>query len=86
MKNCGCGQKFSVDHERQWTSGGLIHKRHDRVKDIVPKILDSVAYDVQIEPALQPLTGEVLGQGKIQHGDSGREARTSKCRREVRDF
>ena len=43
----------------QWTTGGLIHKRHDRV-NIVSKMSDSVAYDAQIEPALQPLTGEVL--------------------------
>ena len=25
--NCGCGQKFDVDHELQCTTGGFIHKR-----------------------------------------------------------
>ena len=58
--NCGCGKKFDADHEMHCTTGGFIHKRHDGVKDIIAKILDDVAYDVQTEPPLQPLTGEVL--------------------------
>jgi hypothetical protein len=69
--NCGCGQKFDVDHEMQCTTGGFIHKRHDGIKDIVAKMLDSVAYDVQIEPALQPLTGEVLPRS-ANSDDEGR--------------
>ena len=55
----------------QCTTGGFIHKRHDGVKDIVAKMLDSVAYDVQIEPALQPLTGEVLPRS-ANSDDEGR--------------
>ena len=41
-------------------TGGFIHKRHDGVRDVIAKIVNEVAYDVQTEPALQPLTGENL--------------------------
>ena len=58
--NCGCGKKFEIDHEMQCSKGGFIYKRHDGVRDVIAKILDDVAYDVQTEPPLQPLTGEVL--------------------------
>ena len=58
--NCACGKKFEVDHAMNCTTGGFIHKRHDGVRDVVAKILNEVAYDVETEPPLQPLTGENL--------------------------
>ena len=58
--NCVCSQKFEVDHAMTCATGGFIHKRHDGVRDVVAKIIDDVAYDVQTEPHLQPLTGEIL--------------------------
>ena len=57
---CVCGKKFSVDHAMQCVNGGFIHKRHDRIRDALAKLLDDVAYDVRIEPPLEPLTGEEL--------------------------
>ena len=44
----------------QCINGGFIHKRHDRIRDALAKLLDEVAYDVRIEPPLEPLTGEEL--------------------------
>ena len=65
--NCGCGKKFDVDHEIQCPTGGFVHKRHDGVRDILAKILNNVAYDVETEPALEILTGEQLGtQANLQ--------------------
>ena len=58
--NCVCSKKFDVDHAMTCSTGGFIHKRHDGVRDVVAKIIEDVAYDVQTEPHLQPLTGEVL--------------------------
>ena len=38
-------------------------KRHDKIRDMVAELIDTVAYDVRVEPPLQPLTGEKLGDG-----------------------
>ena len=35
-------------------------RRHNRIRDLFAKLLDDVATGVHIEPALQPLTGEIL--------------------------
>ena len=40
--------------------GGFNQRRHDRLRDMIAEMVDGVAYDVQIEPPLQPLTGEKL--------------------------
>ena len=59
--NCACRKsKFDADHSLQCTTGGFIHKRHDKVRDAFAKLLNDVAYDVRVEPPLQPLTGESL--------------------------
>ena len=61
--NCACKKsKFDADHALQCTTGGFIHKRHDRVRDAFAKLLNDVAYDVRVEPPLQPLTGESLNR------------------------
>ena len=55
-------KKFEIDHAMNCLTGGFIHKRHDGVRDVIAKVLNEVAYDVETEPALQPLTGENLPQ------------------------
>ena len=58
---CVCKRsKFDVDHALQCTTGGFIHKRHDRIRDVFAKLLSDVSYDIRVEPPLQPLTGETL--------------------------
>ena len=58
--NCVCKERFNIDHAMQCVNGGFVHKRHDRVRDMFAKLLDDVAYDVRIEPPLEPLSGEKL--------------------------
>ena len=58
--SCACGKQFEPDHALSCMKGGYIHRRHDNIRDIIAKVLDEVAYDVEIEPNLQPLTGEQL--------------------------
>ena len=59
--NCACKRsKFDQDHAMQCATGGFIKKRHDRIRDMLAKLLDDVAYDVRVEPPLQALTGEEL--------------------------
>ena len=37
---------------------GFINIRHNDVRDLTAKLLSEVCHDVQIEPALLPLTGK----------------------------
>ena len=40
--------------------GGLVHSRHDDVRDLFATLLKDVCHDVEVEPHLETLTGEVL--------------------------
>ena len=60
---CVCGKPFSMDHAMQCLNGGYVNRRHNQIRDIFAKLLDEVAYGVEIEPRLQPLSGEVLPAG-----------------------
>ena len=57
---CACGKPFTVDHALSCLKGGFIHRRHDEIRDLLAAAISDVAYDVSTEPALAPLTGEVL--------------------------
>ena len=43
--------------------GGLVIQRHNEIRDLQAELLDMVCYDVQVEPALQPITGKELARG-----------------------
>ena len=45
-------------------------RRHNRLRDMFAELLDQVANEVQIEPPLEPLTGEVLPTGTIIKRDA----------------
>ena len=60
---CQCGHDFTMDHAMQCQLGGYVHRRHDHIRDLFAKLLDVVADGVEIEPRLQPLSGEVLPPG-----------------------
>ena len=57
---CACGKQFSVDHAMSCLKGGFIHQRHDDIRDLFGQLATEVSHDVEIEPALLPLTGEQL--------------------------
>ena len=57
---CVCNKEFSPDHAMQCLNGGFVHKRHDGIRDALAKVINEIAYDVRIEPPLEPLTGEDL--------------------------
>ena len=40
--------------------GGFVHRRHDEVRDLFASLLQDVCHDVEVEPHLQTLTGEIL--------------------------
>ena len=57
---CAYGKQFDIDHAMSRLEGGFIHQRHDIVRDALAKFFSEVCTYVKIEPALMPLTGEVL--------------------------
>ena len=63
---CVCGSMFTVDYAMIYQRGGLVIQRHNEIRDLQAELLDMVCYDVQVEPALQPITGEELVRGTNQ--------------------
>ena len=57
---CGCGQPYSLDHSQICKVGGLIHMRHDGPKKLFARVAREVFHDVEVEPVLTELTGEVM--------------------------
>ena len=57
---CPCGKRFDVDHAMSCMKGGFVHRRHDDVRDLFATLLKDVCHDVEVEPHLDTLTGEVL--------------------------
>ena len=58
--HCVCGKAFSVSHAFSCPHGTFPIIRHNDIRDLTAKLLSEVCHDVQVEPHLQPLTGEVL--------------------------
>ena len=52
--------------------GGFINIRHNNVRDLTARILTEVCKDVEIEPPLLPLTGEVMKHRSAKIGDESR--------------
>ena len=62
-KKCGCGDDYSINHSLTCKLGGYIYLRHNAVRDTAGELLAEVSKDVKIEPALLPVTGELLPNG-----------------------
>ena len=56
--NCPCGERFTVDHAQICKLSGFIHMRHDDPTNFLASCMKEVHNDVEVEPKLQPLTGE----------------------------
>ena len=67
---CVCGSMFTVDHAMICQRGGLVIQRHNEICDLQAELLDMVCYDVQVEQALQPITGEEPARGTTQAPDA----------------
>ena len=61
-----CGDNFDTDHAmicKKGGGGGFITMRHNEFRDLEAELLNRVRKDVQIEPVLQDITGEILNPG-----------------------
>ena len=50
--------------------GGFIIQRHNELRDLEAELLNMVCYDVELEPVLQPVTGEDINRGTNQAPDT----------------
>ena len=60
---CVCRNLFDADHAMVCKRGGSIIQRHNEIRDLEVEILQVVCTDVEMEPVLQEVTGEVLPRG-----------------------
>ena len=60
---CVGGDLFDAEHALICTRGGYIIQRHNEIRDFEAEILQAVCTDVEVEPVLQEVTGEVLPRG-----------------------
>ena len=57
---CPCGQSFNMTHALNCKTGGFITIRHNRARDFEALLLTERCNDVETEPPLQPLEGEII--------------------------
>ena len=57
---CACGVVFDVDHAMVCRQGGFIIQKHNELRDLEAQMLKMECNDVQIEPVLREIKGEVL--------------------------
>ena len=56
---CFCGQIFNLEDVFSCKKGGFITLRHNERRDFTPNQLSEFGHDVQLEPQLKPLEGEI---------------------------
>ena len=57
---CPCGQKYNVTHALNCKKGGFVAMRHNNLRDFEADMLSKIVNDVETEPELQPVTGEII--------------------------
>ena len=59
-----------VDRAMVRRRGGFIIQRHNELHDLKANLLNTVCHNVQVEPVLQEITGELLSRGTKPAPDS----------------
>jgi len=57
---CSCGSPYYLHHSQICKTGGFIHMRHDEVSRLFASEAKKVFRDVEVEPPLQVLNGEIM--------------------------
>ena len=69
---CPCGKEFSLTHALHCAKGGYTHLRHNEIRDVFANLMDDVCHDVQIDPKLQSLDGEIFSSNSTTTDDDAR--------------
>ena len=67
--HCGCSKPYNVQHAISCKKGGFVNLRHNELRDNIAEMLEKVTSDVNLEPVLQLLSGELI------EGNQPKEAR-----------
>ena len=70
--HCVCGHTYSVEHALNCKKGGFIASRHNGIRRITADFLNEVCIDVEEEPMLQEITGEVFRNKTAKIGKDAR--------------
>ena len=70
LQVCVCGDNFDTDHAMICKRGDFITMRRNELRDLEAELLNTVCKDVQIEPVLQAIIGEVLNPGANKSADA----------------
>ena len=57
---CSCGERNTLDHSLVCKKGGFVSMRHNQIRDLEAMLMSEVCKDVQREPPLLPLSGEMF--------------------------
>ena len=74
---CACGKANNVQHVLSCMKGGLPIHRHNDIRDLTASLMEEVSTSTETEPALQPLSSEMM------HGLSANiqdDSRVDRCR------
>ena len=63
---------MTINHALNCARGGYVIIRHNAIRDFLAEKLSEVCSDVQIEPQLQPLEGEVFSTRTVLTGEHAR--------------
>ena len=58
--HCRCSKPYNVQQAVSCKKGGFVTLRHNELRDNIAEMLEEVTSDVEVEPALQPLSGEEI--------------------------
>ena len=68
---CVYGEVFTVNHGIICKQGGFINQRHKELRDLEAELMSTVCSDVETEPVLQDISGEMLNKDQIEHQMQG---------------
>ena len=66
---CVCGSTFSTEHALSCPCVGLPSIQHNNIRNFTAKLLSEICPNVEVQPALQPPTGERLTSRTAISGD-----------------
>ena len=69
---CVCGHSNDVQHALNCKVGGLPIHRHNDIRDLTASLISEVCPNTEIEPSLQPLTGESMERRSANTQDDSR--------------
>ena len=55
-----CGQRYDTTHALNCKQGGFVTIRHSNIRDYEANLLAKIHTDIETEPSLQPIEGEIV--------------------------